>query len=167
VYHRVSGSESDRARRFQKCIAQSRDNGKHCRIKSRECCDLNINLIKRWVDCIWALTPEAEQVKPKDTEIGVCQFNTMIEMMDTMDPWIFPFPVTFCIRFYSDTLSWFRANQSLLFLNTACFAENQQTPISVSINILENTWLFHFLTVFRLVWVDATVNSKHVFNDSS
>jgi hypothetical protein len=31
---------------------------------------------------------------------------------------------------HSDTLSWFRANQSLLFLlNTAWWAEKQQTPI--------------------------------------
>ena len=31
---------------------------------------------------------------------------------------------------YLDTLSWFRANQSLLlFLNAACFAEKQQIPI--------------------------------------
>ena len=31
---------------------------------------------------------------------------------------------------HSDTLSWFRANQSLLFiLNAACLAEKQQMPI--------------------------------------
>ena len=31
---------------------------------------------------------------------------------------------------HSDTLSWFRANQSLLFLlNAACLAEKQQIPI--------------------------------------
>jgi len=31
---------------------------------------------------------------------------------------------------HPDTLSWFRANQSLLFLrNAACLAENQQIPI--------------------------------------
>ena len=31
---------------------------------------------------------------------------------------------------YSDTLSWFRANQSLIFLmNTTCLAEKQQIPI--------------------------------------
>ena len=33
---------------------------------------------------------------------------------------------------HSDTLFWFRANQSLLFLlNAACLAEKQQIPISV------------------------------------
>ena len=35
---------------------------------------------------------------------------------------------------YSDTLFWFRANQSLLFLfllNAACLAEKQQIPILV------------------------------------
>jgi hypothetical protein len=31
---------------------------------------------------------------------------------------------------YSDTLSWFQANQSLLFLlNAACLSEKQQIPI--------------------------------------
>ena len=34
------------------------------------------------------------------------------------------------VSFQSDTLFWFRANQSLLFLlNAACFAEKQQIPI--------------------------------------
>ena len=33
---------------------------------------------------------------------------------------------------YSDTLFWFRANQSLLLLlNAACLAEKQQIPVSV------------------------------------
>ena len=36
------------------------------------------------------------------------------------------------ILLHSDTLFWFRANQSLLFLlNTASFVEKQQIPISV------------------------------------
>jgi hypothetical protein len=82
VYHRVSGSESDRGRRFLKCIAQSRDNGKHCRIKSRECCDLNINLIKRWVWIVF------EQVKPKDTEIGVCWFSAKHAVLRKSKDWL-------------------------------------------------------------------------------
>ena len=35
------------------------------------------------------------------------------------------------MSFHSDTLFWFRSNQSLLFLrNAACLAEKQQIPIS-------------------------------------
>ena len=41
------------------------------------------------------------------------------------------------MSFHSDTLFWFRANQSLLFLlNAACLAEKQQIPIL----IFDLTW---------------------------
>jgi hypothetical protein len=45
---------------------------------------------------------------------------------------------------HSDTLSWFRANQSLLFLlNAACWAEKQQIPI-----------------LYSLVWPDRGSNPR-------
>ena len=41
---------------------------------------------------------------------------------------------------HSDTLSWFRTNQSLLFLlNAACFAENEQIPMGLIRLGLEHT----------------------------
>jgi hypothetical protein len=47
------------------------------------------------------------------------------------------------ISSHSDTLSWFRANQSLLFLlNDACLAEKQQIPIYIY------TWPLTFLFLY-------------------
>jgi hypothetical protein len=43
---------------------------------------------------------------------------------------------------HSDTLFWFRANQSLLFLfNAACLAEKQQLPILKMVNITHFHWI--------------------------
>ena len=45
-----------------------------------------------------------------------------------MSAWYYSLRVDMSL--YSDTLSWFRANQSLLLLlNAACLAEKQQIPI--------------------------------------
>jgi hypothetical protein len=64
--------------------------------------------------------------------------NNLIQWLKWWIRWILEFS-HFLLHCASDstqdTLSWFRANQSLLFLNTACFAENQQTPISVSFGL--------------------------------
>ena len=75
------------------------------------------------------------------------------------------------MSFHSDTLSWFRSKQSLLFfLNAACLAEKQQIPISYSLicpNWRSNPWYTALeattLTItplIRFVWFDPTWGSN-------
>jgi hypothetical protein len=64
------------------------------------------------------------------------------------------------VSLHSDTLSWFKANQSLLFLlNAACLAEKQQIPIlqsSVWSDLWSNPWSTTLtestLTLTPLMW---------------